>query len=163
MENPIKEAFFAGGCFWGVEYQFRKLNGVIEVISGYMGGESQYPSYTEVKTGLTGHLETVKVVYDSSKIDFITLGKLFFEIHDFTQIGGQGPDIGDQYSSAIFYNNEEEKQIINDLIQILTLKGYQVVTEVNPTLTFWDAEAYHQDYYNKKGTEPYCHSRTIIF
>jgi methionine-S-sulfoxide reductase len=163
METQIKEAYFAGGCFWGVEYQFRKLNGVLDVISGFMGGESQEPSYIEVKTGLTGHLETVKVIYDPSKIDYASLCKLFFEIHDFTQIGGQGPDIGDQYSSAIFYNNEDEKKIILDLIEGLTQKGYEVVTEVTPTLIFWDAEAYHQNYYNRKGTEPYCHSRTLIF
>jgi len=163
MNNQTKEAYFAGGCFWGVEYQFRKLNGVLNVISGYMGGDSQNPSYIEVKTGQTGHLETVKVVYDPLKIDYISLCKLFFEIHDFTQLGGQGPDIGDQYSSAIFYNNDEEKKIIHDIILILTEKGFQVVTEVNPKLTFWDAEEYHQDYYNRKGAEPYCHSRTLIF
>lgn len=128
-----------------------------------MGGDSQNPSYIEVKTGQTGHLETVKVVYDPLKIDYISLCKLFFEIHDFTQLGGQGPDIGDQYSSAIFYNNDEEKKIIHDIILILTEKGFQVVTEVNPKLTFWDAEEYHQDYYNRKGAEPYCHSRTLIF
>lgn len=152
-----KEAYFAGGCFWGVEYYLEKIDGVKEVISGYMGGEKENPTYTDVSSGNSGHLEVVKVVYDPSKIDYETLAKAFFEIHDPTQANGQGPDIGEQYQSAIFTSDEKEKETINNLIAILKHKGYNVVTKIYDAKTFYKAEEYHQNYYTKQNKTPYCH------
>lgn len=161
----IKEAYFAAGCFWGVEFYFQQEKGVISAISGYMGGVTPSPSYKEVCTGLTGHLEVVKVQYDDTLLSFETLSKLFFEIHDFTQTNGQGPDIGSQYLSAVFYNNEEERNILKALIEQLKAKGYSVATALISThnTPFFEAEEYHQDYYFKTGKVPYCHQKRVIF
>jgi len=156
----IKSAYFAGGCFWGVEYYFEKLNGVQSAISGYMGGHLENPTYRDICTGNTGHFEVVQVNYDSNIIGYEDLAKLFFEIHDSTQSNGQGPDIGTQYLSAIFYENENEKTISNKLINILKNNGYDVVTQLilkNDT-TFYEAEDYHQNYYFVHNKIPYCHS-----
>lgn len=152
-------AYFAGGCFWGVEYFFENLKGVSAAISGYMGGHVNNPSYKEVCRGTTGHLEVVKVDYDSSVVDFESLAKLFFEIHDPTQTNGQGPDIGSQYLSAIFYETQEEKDISLKLIGILESKGYKVATKLisSHNTPFFEAEAYHQDYYFVHNKIPYCH------
>ena len=161
----IKSAYFAGGCFWGVEYHFEKLDGVKAAISGYMGGTVNNPSYREVCSGSTGHLEVVRVDYDPSVVSFETLTKLFFEIHDPTQANGQGPDIGSQYLSAIFYTTQEEKDISKKLINILEEKGYNIVTKLISILNtpFFAAEDYHQDYYIKSGGTPYCHAYTKRF
>ncbi|MCK9161477.1 MAG: peptide-methionine (S)-S-oxide reductase MsrA [Arcobacteraceae bacterium] len=158
-KSNTKEAYFAGGCFWGVEYYFEKFKGVQEAISGYMGGRLPNPDYGSVCTGLTGHLEVVKVIYDSTLVDFETLARLFFEIHDPTQANGQGPDIGSQYLSAIFYNTEKEKEVANSLVHELELNGYNVVTKIIPSKNhiFYKAEHYHQKYYTKTGKTPYCH------
>ena len=156
-------AIFAGGCFWGVEYFLQKAPGVISVISGYTGGKVRNPSYKEVCTGLTGHAEAVKIIYDPGKTDYETLLKLFLEIHDPTQVGGQGPDIGDQYRSEIFYLNEEQKTIAEKNIALLRSKGYKVVTAVTKASEFYDAESYHQDYYFNNGKVPYCHGYTKRF
>lgn len=150
-------AYFAGGCFWGVEHLFATKEGVISAVSGYMGGDVAEPTYQEVCRGRTGHLETVEVTYDPTRVSFEELARFHFEIHDPTQANGQGPDIGPQYLSAIFYSNEGEKQTAEKLIGILKAKGYEVVTETLPAVTFWPAEEYHQDYYERKGQEPYCH------
>ena len=99
----MKKAYFAGGCFWGVEHLMKKIPGVLDVFSGYMGGHIENPSYEQVCTKLSGHIETVEVIYDETKVDFTTLAKAFFEIHDPSQEGGQGPDMGPQYISAIFH------------------------------------------------------------
>uniref|UniRef100_A0A7C6EK54 Peptide methionine sulfoxide reductase MsrA n=1 Tax=candidate division WOR-3 bacterium TaxID=2052148 RepID=A0A7C6EK54_UNCW3 len=152
-----KKAYFAGGCFWGVEYYFDKKEGVLSAVSGYMGGALENPGYHDVKTGKTGHYETVEVTYDPQKVSYEELAKLFFEIHDPTQEDGQGPDIGEQYKSAIFYNDEEEKKIAEKLIGILKQKGYNVVTKILPASKFYPAEEYHQDYYERKGQSPSCH------
>lgn len=159
------KAYFAGGCFWGVEYHFEKLDGVISAVSGYMGGTTPSPNYKEICTGATGHLEVVEVTYDKSKINFETLTKLFFEIHDPSQTNGQGPDIGTQYLSAVFYSNEDEKRITKKLIDILEEKNINVATKLISTLNtpFFKAEDYHQDYYNKTGKTPYCHTYTKRF
>lgn len=159
----LSKAYFAGGCFWGVEYYFQKVNGVKQVLSGYMGGFVENPSYQEVSSGFTGHLETVFVSYDDSFVDFETLAKLFFEIHDFTQTNGQGPDIGSQYLSAIFYVDEGQKNTALKLISILEKKGYKVATTLYPEVSFYKAEEYHQNYYNKTKKVPYCHSYKKIF
>lgn len=156
-KTDTAKAYFAGGCFWGVEYHFEKKEGVISAVSGYMGGTREKPTYEQVCSGNTGHLETVEVTYNPKKITYEELAKLFFEIHDPTQENGQGPDIGSQYKSAIFYSNEEEKKIAHKLINILKKKGYDVVTSVKPVTEFWKAEDYHQDYYEKKNEKPYCH------
>lgn len=151
-------AIFAGGCFWGVEHLMQQQNGVKSVESGYIGGTVENPTYKQVCAGNTGHYEAVKVTYDPKEVDFRTLAKLFMEIHDPTQENGQGPDLGTQYRSAIFYNNDAEKKTAEELIQILRKKGYDVVTKVLPATKFYPAEDYHQDYYDKKGTQPYCHA-----
>ncbi len=156
-EGPRK-AYFAGGCFWGVEHLLQKKPGVITVTSGYMGGDTDNPTYREVCTGETGHAETVEVVYDPARIDFETLARLFFEIHDPTQVDRQGPDIGDQYRSAVFYTDDEQKRVTEKLIGILKDKGYDVATEVEEAGPFWIAEDYHQDYYAQNGKRPYCHA-----
>ena len=162
-KESTKNAYFAGGCFWGVEYHFEKKKGVIDAISGYMGGMVENPNYFQVIKGNTGHLETVKVVYDPKLITYEDLAKLFFEIHDMEQTNGQGPDIGSQYLSAIFYNDIEEKKVNEKLIDILTNKGYNVATTLYKANEFFDAESYHQNYYQRKGGLPYCHSYKKIF
>ncbi|WP_198305621.1 bifunctional methionine sulfoxide reductase B/A protein [Arcobacter vandammei] len=159
----LKKAYFAAGCFWGVEYYFQRQNGVKSVVSGYMGGHIPNPSYEIVCSGASGHLEVVEVIFDENIVSFETLAKLFFEIHDFTQTNGQGPDIGSQYLSAIFYTDEKQKQIAQNLIVDLEKKGYKVATSLYPEVTFYKAEDYHQNYYNKTGKFPYCHSRVKIF
>ncbi len=159
----LKEAYFGAGCFWGVEYYFEKLKGVTDVVSGYMGGTSKAPTYKEVCSGLTGHAEVVKVVYNPEEISFEALLMYFFEIHDFTQLNRQGPDIGTQYRSAIFYNTDVEKTSAQKIINILTKKEYKVATVVEKAQTFWAAEEYHQNYYRNKGSLPYCHAYKKIF
>jgi len=151
-------ALLAGGCFWGVEYYLQQAGGVVSVTSGYTGGYVENPTYQEVCTGQTGHAEVVKVVYDPEKTSYETLVRLFFEIHDPTQVGGQGPDIGYQYRSEIFYLNDEQLRIANECIQLLKSKGFKVVTAVTKATTFYPAESYHQDYYLKNGKTPYCHA-----
>lgn len=156
-------AIFAGGCFWGVEYFLQKEAGVISVTSGYTGGHLKNPSYKEVCTGNTGHAEAVKVIYDPDKTSYEKILKLFLEIHDPTQVGRQGPDIGDQYRSGIFYLNAEQKTIIEKNVKILKDKGIKVVTEITQASEFFPAEAYHQDYYFNNGKIPYCHAYTKRF
>ena len=158
-----EKAYFAGGCFWGVEYFFQKEKGVISTQVGYMGGHVKNPTYQEVCKGNTGHAETMEVVFDPSKTDYETLARLFFEIHDPTQVNRQGPDVGYQYRSAIFYVNDSQKKIAEKLIKILKDKGYKVATEVTKADTFWKAEDYHQSYYQKNGHKPYCHGYTKRF
>lgn len=112
---------------------------------------------------MTGHVETVKVVFDSSQTSYEDLLRLYFETHDFTQVGGQGPDIGTQYRSVIFYCDEQQKKMTEKYIGILTDKGYKVATALEPATTFWVGEDYHQHYYDKKGDTPYCHIYRKIF
>ena len=156
-------AWFAGGCFWGMEYLFRKVPGVLNTRVGYMGGHKEHPSYEEVCSGTTGHLETLEVVFDPAMISYEELAMIFFEIHDPTQADGQGPDIGEQYLSAVFCRNETQKKIVEKLISILRSKGLEVVTQIRDAAPFWPAEEYHQDYYSKTGGSPYCHIRVKRF
>ena len=151
-------AYYAGGCFWGVEYYFQKLDGVKSTSVGFMGGKVENPGYYEVVRGSTGHIETTEVVYNPDVISFEELTKYFFEIHDPTQVDRQGPDIGEQYRSVVFYSTEEEKETTFKLIDILKKKGYSVATVVQAAKPYYKAENYHQDYYLKKGNLPYCHS-----
>jgi peptide methionine sulfoxide reductase msrA/msrB len=156
-------AIFAGGCFWGVEYFMQKEAGVISVTSGYTGGTVKNPTYKEVCTGNTGHAEAVKIVYDPDKTSYEKLLRLFLEIHDPTQAGGQGPDLGDQYRSEIFYLNDDQKNIAQKDLNILKSKGLKVVTSLEKASEFYPAEGYHQDYYFKNGKIPYCHAYTKRF
>ena len=123
-----------------------------------MGGTLKNPSYRDVVRGKSGHLEVVEVSYDSTKVSYETLAKLFFEIHDPTQANGQGPDIGSQYLSAIFTSTKEEKASVKKLIRLLEAKGFKIATTLKPKATFYKAEDYHQDYYKKTGKTPYCHA-----
>lgn len=158
-----ERAIFAAGCFWGVEYHLKRIPGVLYARSGFTGGTVDHPSYEAVCTGKTGHAEAVEVLFDPKKTDYETLAKLFFEIHDPEQKNGQGPDIGSQYRSAIFYLDEAQKKTVESLIGRLKTKGLEVVTEVTPASAFWPAETYHQDYYDKNGGSPYCHIRVKRF
>lgn len=167
-------AIFAAGCFWGVQHYFSKEKGVVSTAAGYIGGTRRNPLYAEVKSGKTGHYEAVKVEYDPSVVTYEDLCKLFFEIHDPSQSDGQGPDIGTQYRSAVFYTSDMQKKKAEEVIALLRGKGYEVNTAVemgsfhDSPLTpvnqiFWEAEDYHQDYYEKTGGSPYCHIRTSKF
>jgi len=155
-----KKAYFAAGCFWGVEYHFAKKEGVIAADSGYMGGHTKGPNYREICTGTTGHLEVVEVTYDPSKVSYEELAILFFETHESAQTNGQGPDIGSQYLSAVFYNDDDEKATIEKLIGILATKGVKSATKLIKASEhpFYKAEDYHQDYYKKHNKTPYCHT-----
>ncbi len=152
------KAVFAGGCFWGVEYYFRALPGVLSTKVGYTGGTTRNPTYREVCEGGTGHAEAIEITFDPAVISYETLATRFFEIHDPSQLNRQGPDIGVQYRSAVFYQDEGQKRTIEALIARLKENGYPVVTAVVPAVQFWPAEEYHQNYYGKNGHQPYCHS-----
>lgn len=161
---PVMEkAYFASGCFWGTEYHFMKAKGVKATTVGYMGGHTQAPTYKEVCTGTTGHVEVVEVEYDPAVTSFEEMLKLYYETHDFEQVGGQGPDIGEQYQSVVFYVNESQKALVEKYIGLLNGKGYKVATQLRPAPEFWEAEDYHQEYYDKKNGTPYCHAYRKIF
>lgn len=157
------KAIFGGGCFWGVEALFERLDGVSGAVSGYMGGAVENPTYEQICTGRTGHAEVVQVSYDPKIISFRELLDYFFRMHDPTTPNQQGVDIGDQYRSVIFAMSEEQEKEAKDFIAFLEKKnafGKPIVTEVSMAPTFWPAEEYHQDYYQKKyrGAEgPICH------
>ncbi len=156
-------ALFAGGCFWGLESLLQKQKGVIETCVGYTGGHSNYPSYQDVCTHESGHVEAVEVLYDPSVVSYRELAMLFFEIHDPCQTDGQGPDRGSQYLSKIFYENESQKETGEELIALLRARGYEAATVLEPASAFWPGENYHQDYYKKNGKTPYCHAYTKRF
>ncbi|MFN8573508.1 MAG: peptide-methionine (S)-S-oxide reductase MsrA [Gemmatimonadaceae bacterium] len=152
-------AYFAGGCFWGVEAVFEHLKGVKEAVSGYAGGKAKSPSYEEVSSGDTGHAESVRVVYDPSVISYEQLLQVFFSVaHDPTQLNRQGPDVGTQYRSIAFYQTDDEKKAIESYIsQLTTAKAFKqpIVTQVLSLGAFYPAEAYHQDYLAHHPTQPY--------
>jgi methionine-S-sulfoxide reductase len=133
-----------------------KVNGVISTTVGYTGGHVENPTYKQVCTGTTGHAEALEVIFDPSKVSYEELTKVFFETHDQSQVNGQGPDIGEQYRSAIFYTNEEQKTIAEKVIKELKNKGYDVATEVTKATKFYKAEDYHQNYYDSNSEQPYC-------
>lgn len=155
--TDTEEAIFAAGCFWGVEYYFQQLPGVLKTEVGYSGGHKDHPTYKEVCSGNTKHVEVLRVIYDPQKISYEKLVQYFFEIHDFTQHDGQGPDRGSQYLSVIFYYDELQQKIAGQLIKFLETQGNKVATKLLPVKTFWHAEDYHQNYYHKENKEPYCH------
>jgi len=160
---PVQRAIFAGGCFWGVEHAFTGLSGVLRVTSGYTGGKTDNPTYRDVCTGKTGHAETVEVLFDPAKVSYEALAKLFLEIHDPTQLNRQGPDYGSQYRSAIFYTDDQQKAVAAKLLEELRQNGYDVVTQLQPAGTFWQAEEYHQDYLAKHPERQSCHVRVARF
>ena len=155
----LDSAYVAGGCFWCVEAQYQLLDGVVSVTSGYSGGTVKNPSYKDVCTGTTGHAETIKVVYDTDKLNFADILQAFFSAHDPTTLNRQGNDEGTQYRSAIFYTNAEQKKIAEQIKNELNESGAykeKVVTEITPFHVFYAAEDYHQNYYKENGDEPYC-------
>ncbi len=161
--TDTEEAIFAAGCFWGVEYYFKQLIGVLRTQVGYSGGDKKNPTYHDVCRGNTGHYEVIRVLYDPNKLEYKKLVKFFFEIHNFSQNNGQGPDIGQQYLSAIFYYDDLQKSIAEAVIKRLHEMNQSVSTLLLPVKTFWPAEEDHQDYYAKHGKEPYCHRYQKIF
>jgi len=148
-----------GGCFWCLEAVFEKLQGVEGVTSGYAGGRRPNPSYEQVCSGATGHAEVIQIAFDPAVISARDLLELFFAFHDPTTLNQQGPDIGTQYRSAIFFNSPEQERAAREVIAELTRDdafGAPIVTEVTPLDTFWPAEAYHQQYFQRNPAKAYC-------
>jgi len=156
MEVDYMKATFAAGCFWHVEEIFSKTNGITSTAVGYTGGNKENPTYEDVCTDLTGHAEAVQVEYDPEKISYRELVKIFFENHNPTTLNRQGPDIGTQYRSGIFYHDDDQKDIASDMIENLNPLakekfGTDIVTKVLPASKFYMAEEYHQKYFQKMG------------
>jgi len=154
-----KTATFAGGCFWGIEAAFNQLEGVIDAVSGYMGGHVKDPTYRQVCSGRTGHAEVVEVTYDPSRVSYDQLLELFWSIHDPTTLNRQGPDVGTQYRSAIFYHDDEQRAAAIESKRELDdagTFGRPIVTEIVAADEFYRAEEYHQRYYERLGIEPHC-------
>ncbi|GIV95933.1 MAG: peptide methionine sulfoxide reductase MsrA [Herpetosiphonaceae bacterium] len=152
-------ATLAGGCFWCLEAIFDDLKGVEDVVSGYSGGAVPNPTYQQVCTGTTGHAEVVQITFDPSVVSFKDLLHVFFAIHDPTTLNRQGADVGTQYRSAIFYHNEEQKRIAEQVIREISEAGIwdaPIVTELAPFTAFYPAEEYHQEYYRRNPNQPYC-------
>ena len=159
----MAKAYFSAGCFWGVEYFFKRLKGVTKTVVGFMGGELENPSYKQVKTGTTGHLETIEVEYDPDIVSYEALVRYFFEIHDFEQVDGQGIDIGTQYLSAIWFNDNTERDTAIKVFGELMQMGYSPVTQIRTVMSFYPAEDYHQDYLDQRGETPECHVWRKVF
>lgn len=156
-------ATFGNGCFWCTEAIFQELEGVERVVSGYAGGTVKNPSYKEVCTGTTGHAEVIRLEYDPETISYTELLEVFFSTHDPTTLNRQGADVGTQYRSAIFYHNEEQKAAAEKMIALLMEEQVYddpIVTEITPINNYYEAENYHQDYYNKNKNAGYC--RAVI-
>ena len=152
-------AIFGGGCFWCIEAIFQRLTGVAHVESGYMGGSVDNPTYRQVCGGDTGHVEVVRVTFDPDQISYRELLDVFFSVHDPTTLNRQGNDAGEQYRSVIFYTDEEQQRIAEDVIAEMTAGeefSEPIVTEVEPASKFYVAEGYHQNYYNENSRQPYC-------
>jgi peptide-methionine (S)-S-oxide reductase len=152
-------AIFSGGCFWCIEAVFNRLRGVKQAVSGYMGGHVDKSTYRQVCNGDTGHVEVVKVTFDPSEITFRDLLEVFFSMHDPTTLNRQGNDVGDQYRSMIFYTSDEQEREAEETIAALTeSKAFPepIVTAVEPATTFFEAEGYHQEYFDNNRTQPYC-------
>jgi len=154
-----KKATFAGGCFWCTEAVYKEIKGVKEVTSGYIGGKVPNPTYKQVCTGLTGHAEAVEIEYDPAQVPFEKLLEIFFATHDPTTLNRQGPDVGTQYRSGVFYHDEEQKAAAEKVIAALDAAKVfpkAIVTEVTEASKFYPAEDYHQDYYENNPFQPYC-------
>jgi len=162
-QTELSKAYFASGCFWCVEAIYERLTGVVEVVSGYAGGHTPYPTYGASNTGLTGHAEAVVVYYDPNQIDYATLLNVYFASQNISQFNGQGPDHGSQYRSIIFYQNQEEAEIINQQIKALEkqLGQGKVAAAVQAFDKFWPAEDYHQNYEANHPYHPYIVNTSI--
>jgi len=159
----LEKATFGAGCFWGVEYNFRRAPGVVEAFSGYSGGKSANPTYRQICNGDTFHAEVVEVTFDPKKVSYVKLVEFFFKMHDPTQLNRQGPDYGTQYRSVIFVHSEDQRKVAQEVIKKLTAdKKYAqpIVTVVEEAKPFWKAEEYHQKYFEKNGG-PTCHTTDI--
>jgi peptide-methionine (S)-S-oxide reductase len=156
--SELETATVAGGCFWCVEAAFERVRGVEAVVSGYCGGHTEDPSYREVCNGTTGHAEAVQITYDPDDVSYEDLLEVFFEIHDPTTEDRQGPDVGSQYRSAVFYHDERQREAVESYIDHLESTGAYagIVTEVAPLEQFYRAEEKHQDYFDKNPNQPYC-------
>lgn len=162
LENNMARAYFASGCFWCVEAIYESITGVEEVISGYAGGHTKNPTYESSNTGTTGHAEAVEVIYDPEIVDYTTLVKVYFGSQDPTQVNGQGPDRGSQYRSIIFYQNQAQKQVIENIkAEVAKNSDEPIAAEVLPFLNFWIAEEYHQDYEKLNPGNPYIQNVSI--
>ena len=163
IQDGLKRAYFASGCFWCVEAIYESVKGVKEVYSGYSGGHTNNPSYEDSNTGQTGHAEAVEVIYDPQKISFNQLLDVYFGSQNITQVNGQENDHGPQYRSIVFYQNKDEKKLIKAKIDSInkTLKKGKVAAEVKPFRKFWKAEAYHQDYVKLHPENPYVQNKSI--
>lgn len=162
-EGRLEVATLASGCFWCTEAVYQEIKGVVRIEPGYSGGSMLNPTYEQVSTGTTGHAEAVQIMFDSKVISFREILEIFFAIHDPTTPNRQGADVGHQYRSAIFYHNDEQKAIAEEIIEELTLEKIfdsPIVTEVKPFKTFYKAEDYHKDYFKKHPRQPYC--RVVI-
>lgn len=158
-EAKTATAIFAAGCFWGVEHKFQNTDGVMDVVSGYVGGSTENPTYRQVCTGRTGHAEAVRVTYNPDKVSYEKLLDIFWQMHDPTQVNRQGPDFGTQYRTGIFYLNQDQKKTAEASRKALEESGRYnrpIATEITEAGTFWEAEDYHQDYIAKKGGQV-CH------
>ncbi len=155
----MEKATFGAGCFWCVEAVFQQIEGVQQVVSGYTGGKVKDPTYREVCGGRTGHAEVAQITYDPGVVSFQELLEVFWSSHDPTTLNQQGADVGTQYRSAVFYHNEDQKQLAEHYKEELDASGAfdkPIVTEITPLAVFYVAEDYHQDYFNNNGDQPYC-------
>lgn len=161
MQTTLQLATLGGGCFWCLEAVFQRVKGVNAVVSGYAGGHTRNPNYTEICTGTSGHAEVVQLTYDPSQITYAALLDVFFEIHDPTTLNRQGNDVGTQYRSVIYYHDTAQQQAAEQCIAQLGSTGLgitqPIVTQVLPIPVFYPAEPYHQDYFNQHRNQPYCH------
>jgi len=159
MDNKTEIATLAGGCFWCTEAIFQQLKGVRSVMPGYSGGDVENPSYQQVSSGNTGHAESIQIEFDPSVLPYKKLLEIFFHLHDPTTLNQQGNDVGTQYRSAIFYHNDEQKKIAEEErreIEKAKIYSRPLVTEIVPFETFYKAEDYHQNYFNRNKNAPYC-------
>jgi methionine-S-sulfoxide reductase len=155
-----EKATYGAGCFWGVEYQYAKIPGVISAVCGYAGGKIDNPTYEDVCSHTSGHAEVIEVTFDPSKVSYKTLTEYFFRMHNPTQVNRQGPDIGDQYRSVIFTHSAEQQKVAEAIkAALVAAKVYDrpIATQIQDAPRFWPAEQYHQHHYQLRGTKPYCH------
>lgn len=158
-KTQFQIATLAGGCFWCTEALYQRINGIISVTPGYTGGQKENPTYEEVCGGNTGHAEAIEIVFDPTRTSYEAILNMFFHLHDPTQLNRQGNDVGTQYRSAIFYHNDEQKKIAEEVKEKIQSSGMykdKVVTEIMPFTKFYTAEDYHQNYYNNNNKAPYC-------
>ena len=154
FDRPVEKATFAAGCFWHVEYAFNRVPGIISTTVGYTGGNTDNPSYKQVCSDRTGHAEAVEVTFDPNEISYSRLLEIFWNLHDPTQLNRQGPDVGSQYRSAIFYHSDEQKQAALETkakLEAANVFSKPIVTEIAPAGEFYRAEEYHQKYFQKHG------------